>query len=234
MYYPLVVPFIIRSNRSPVFPENLEPDEFGLVALGGTLSVETLIEAYSKGIFPWSGRDPIPWFSPDPRLVLVPDRFHVSKSLKKEIGKKKYAVKTDTNFLGVVKGCAGIQRPGQRGTWIDKNIMAAYYELFKLSIAHSVEVYDEGILCGGLYGVSLGKCFFGESMFATVSNASKIALFFLTRILVDLGFLLIDCQQVTPHLLRMGATPIPRKVFLELLSHSRVDSPEHHPWQCSL
>jgi leucyl/phenylalanyl-tRNA---protein transferase len=228
-----VFPYIITSENLPVFPSNLKPDENGLVALGGELSVDTLVEAYSKGIFPWSGEDPIPWYSPDPRLVLFPDRFHVSESLGKLIKKKRFSWKTDTDFKGIIRGCAGTKRPGQRGTWIDRNIVHAYSKLFELAIAHSVEVYDETGLCGGLYGIALGRCFFGESMFARASNASKVALFHLSRILIEKKFIVIDCQQVTPHMMSLGAVPIRRRAFLELLGKGDVSSGEFDRWTYS-
>ncbi len=225
-----MIPFIITKNHTPVFPENLKPDENGLVALGGNLDSATIIEAYSKGIFPWSGDDPIPWYSPDPRLVLIPGQFHVSDSLGKLIKKNRFLIKADSNFEEIIRACATIKRHGQRGTWIDPNIIQAYSKLFELGVAHSIEVYDDDGLCGGLYGLALGKCFFGESMFARVSNASKIALFHLTRILADKRFILIDCQQVTRHMLSLGAIPIPRTMFKSLLEKGDVHSKEHSRW----
>jgi leucyl/phenylalanyl-tRNA--protein transferase len=225
-----MIPYIIRKNHTQIFPLNLTPDENGLVALGGNLNASVIIEAYSKGIFPWSGDDPIPWYSPDPRLVLFPEQFHVSDSLRKVIKKAQLKIKTDTNFASVIHSCASIKRYRQRGTWIDRNIESAYTELFRLEVAHSVEVYDDEGLCGGLYGLALGKCFFGESMFARVSNASKIALYYLTRILIEKKFLMIDCQQVTRHMLSLGALPIPRSMFLGLLEKGDTQSSEHERW----
>jgi leucyl/phenylalanyl-tRNA--protein transferase len=219
-------PHIITTRKAPFFPDDLVPDETGLVALGGMLNDEILIEAYSKGIFPWSGEDPVPWYSPDPRLVLFPASMHVSRSLEKIIRQRRFYVKADSDFENVINGCAFISRKRQKGTWIDRNIVRAYLKLHELGIAHSIEVYDGGDLCGGLYGLALGNCFFGESMFSKFANASKIALYFLCRILIELNFLFIDCQQVTTHMLRLGAVPIPRTLFLQLLEQGlAVDIP---------
>jgi len=225
-----VNPYIINSTKSPFFPDSLTPDNYGLVALGGNLSPGMLIEAYSNGIFPWSGEDPIPWYSPDPRLVLFPGNFHVSESLTKIISKRIFEIKTDTQFNAIIRGCSHIKRRGQRGTWIDENIIHAYEQLFDLGIAHSVEVFFNGEICGGLYGLALGKCFFGESMFSKEPNASKIALYYLTRFLMSMNFLLIDCQQVTPHMISLGAIPILRLNFLTYLKVARVSEIEKIKW----
>jgi leucyl/phenylalanyl-tRNA--protein transferase len=224
-------PYIINNTIPPFFPDFLTPDDNGLVAIGGSLSSQMLIEAYSKGIFPWSGEDPIPWYSPDHRLVLFPEQFHVSESLRKIINKKTFEIKADSNFDAVIKSCSLIKRKGQRGTWIDENIIGAYSELFDLGIAHSVEVYYNGKLCGGLYGIALGKCFFGESMFSMEPNSSKIALFFLTRILIRMNFIVIDCQQVTPHMMSLGAVPILRSDFFRCLKAANIFEIKKAKWE---
>jgi len=212
------------------FPEDLEPDDNGLVALGGELNVLILIEAYSKGIFPWTGANPIPWYSPAPRLVLYPHEFHVSKSFKKKLKNEEYTVKYDNDFTSVIKNCAVVKRKNQNGTWITSNMLETYTELFHLHIVHCIEVYHENDLCGGLYGLSLGKTFFGESMFNKRSNYSKIALYYLTKKLIELGINMIDCQQSTPHLKSMGATEIPREEFLNNLRLSLQDGINIKKW----
>lgn len=223
-------PFFITSTKPPVFPDNLVPDDTGLVALGGDLSVSTLIEAYSKGIFPWSGEDPIPWYSPNPRLILFPRDLHVSRRMKRIIKSNKFHVKFDKNFTPIMTKCAIIKRKNQVGTWINPRLIKAYARLFDLCIAHCVGVYLEDRICGGLYGLSLGKCFFGESMFSEIPNASKIALYYLTQFCMKHGILLIDCQQVTPHMLSLGALPIPRNFFLSLLKEFKVNQVNTLKW----
>lgn len=220
-----MTPFIITSTQHPVFPDHLAPIDYsGLVAIGGKLTVPVLIEAYSKGIFPWSGEDPIPWYSPDPRLILLPDMFHVSKRLRRIIAGKKYEVKFDMDFREIVYKCATIKRKHQNGTWINERIIDTYEELFEKKIGHCVGIYEESRLCGGLYGLSLGKCFFGESMFSETPNTSKLALYHLSCFLKGQNFTFIDCQQVTPHLMNLGAIPVPRLIFLRLLKESGI----HH------
>jgi leucyl/phenylalanyl-tRNA---protein transferase len=223
------VVYVVPHGRAS-FPDDLEPDEYGLVALGGELTAETVIEAYRKGIFPWTGDPPIPWFSPDPRLVLFPGWLRVSRSLAKVIRRGLYEVRFDCDFDGTIRGCAGGGRAGQDGTWITENMVQVYGELFARGVAHTVEVYQDGELCGGLYGVALGRAFFGESMFARRSNASKVALEALCRRLVELDFHFIDCQQVTAHLLRMGAVPIARTDFLRRLRVALAYPPSQARW----
>lgn len=213
-----------------VFPDNLKPDKTGLVALGGQLSPMIIIEAYSKGIFPWAGSNPIPWYSPDPRLILIPKEFHISRTLKKKIKKNQYRITFDNNFSSVINTCAQIIRKHQKGTWIDDNIIRAYSELFDLNIAHSIEIYLHDELCGGLYGLSLGKTFFGESMFSRLPDGSKIALYFLTKKLISLDIHLIDCQQSTPHMLSLGAKEVSRKRFLKLIKDSLHDGINIQKW----
>lgn len=214
----------IRPHR---FPLGLQPQPNGLVAQGGHLSVEMLLEAYSKGYFPWSGNDPIPWFCPTPRLLLFPEHIHVSKSLRKRIRKQNYTVRMDTQFRAVMEACSTIPRKHEEGTWITSNMIDAYEELHRLHIAHSVEVYMDNQLVGGLYGLSLGAGFFGESMFSRSANASKLALHHLCSCAPQLGLSFIDCQVVSNHLLSMGGVPIERRDYLALLAH-HLQAPSHH------
>jgi len=220
--------FVFPLNN--IFPAEVYPDETGLVALGGKLNTMSLIEAYSKGIFPWAGNHPIPWYSPDPRLILVPTEFCVSKSLSKLIKKNQFKVYYDQNFKQVIQTCSEIKRRHQRGTWIDKNIIREYEKLFEFNIAHCIEVYQDDTLMGGLYGLSLGNIFFGESMFSIEPNGSKIALYYLTRKLISLNFSLIDCQQSTPHLKSLGAKEISRKEFLNIIKDALFNGIDSKKW----
>ena len=181
------------------FPDVEESTEEGIVAVGGDLSVERLILAYSKGIFPWysSDKSPILWWSPDPRFVLFPENLIVSKSMRPYFNQNKFQVTWDQNFEDVIINCQKIDREDQPGTWITSKMLASYIQLHKKGYAHSVEVWLGNELVGGLYGISLGKVFFGESMFAKVSNASKFGFISLVKQLKQKGFLLIDCQQET-------------------------------------
>ena len=203
------------------FPDPRTADADGLLAAGGDLSIESLVTAYSQGIFPWYDKNsPILWWSPDPRLVLFPSRFKVSDSLKQRIRSEKYEVKTDCNFEAVVDHCAETRRKGQRGTWITAEMKKAYIALHHAGLAHSFETYYEGELAGGLYGVSLGRAFFGESMFHLKTDASKIALASLVKWSLDHDFNFIDAQQSTSHLKSLGAEEIERTKFLELLDEA--------------
>ena len=196
------------------------PGDYPL-AIGGDLSPERLIFAYSLGIFPWySEGEPILWWSPDPRMVLFPDELKISRSLKKVLKNKGFEVRFNTTFEEVIKNCATVKRKGQDGTWLTPEMIEAYIRLHKLGFAHSVETYLDGKLVGGLYGVAIGGAFFGESMFHKVSNASKVAFVHLVNRLKEKGFDIIDCQQSTPHMARFGAREIPRKEFLDIISKS--------------
>jgi leucyl/phenylalanyl-tRNA--protein transferase len=217
--------------RYHLFPDVLQPDATGLVARGGTLTAETVIEAHHRGIFPWSGENPIPWCAPNPRLVLFPDRFAASRSLRKLDRRASYDVVYDTNFLEVIHACAAIPRPGQDGTWITPNLIDVYVELHERGIAHSVEVRQNGTLVGGLYGLTFGKAFFGDSMFHVAKNTSKLALRALTRRLSSRGFHFIDCQAVTLHLLSLGAMPVPLERYIKLLNAALSFPSEHHSWR---
>jgi leucyl/phenylalanyl-tRNA--protein transferase len=203
-----------------IFRRHLVPDENGLIGIGGELNAAILLEAYSKGIFPWTGRHPIPWYSPDPRLILEPGELRISRSLSKRIRNGDFDVRFDEDFHGVMRGCATVPRTGRPGTWITPNMVAAYGKLHRRGFAHSVEVYREGALVGGLYGVAIGRVFFGESMFYQARDASKVALVTLCRVLANREFAFIDCQQQTPHLESLGARPVPRVEFLERLAEA--------------
>ena len=214
-----------------IFTPGLIPDEHGLVGLGGRLSPRTVVEAYRHGIFPWTGRHPIPWFSPDPRLILRPGDLRVTRSLKKTARRGELEVTLDAAFSDVMRACATTCRPGQDGTWITPHMTAAWCQLHDLGLAHSVETWVDGALVGGLYGLALGRAFFGESMFHHVTDASKLALWALARTLEQRGFHLIDCQQVTDHMLSMGAVPLPRTEFLRRLAAALAHRIEPGPWR---
>ena len=204
-----------------VFPDPLFANEDGLLAVGGDLDADRLLLAYESGIFPWfSPPDPILWWSPDPRCVVYIDEIKVSKSMRNVLNQKKFKVTFDQAFVNVMDGCRRVERPGQDGTWINGDIIEAYLTLHELGVAHSVEVWQDEKLVGGLYGISIGNMFFGESMFAEASNASKVALISLGRALKEEGFEIIDCQIYNDHLGRMGATHIPRQLFLDELNKS--------------
>jgi leucyl/phenylalanyl-tRNA--protein transferase len=189
-----------------------------LLAIGGDLCAKRLLLAYRQGIFPWySDGEPILWWSPDPRLVLYPDEFHISRSLEKAIRRGNFDVTFDRSFERVIRECGRVRRETGEGTWIVAEMVEAYCGLHQAGVAHSVEVWEADRLAGGLYGVSLGRCFFGESMFTRVSNASKVALAALVAFLKVHDFGMIDCQVTTGHLQRMGAREIPRKTYLEEL-----------------
>jgi leucyl/phenylalanyl-tRNA--protein transferase len=201
------------------FPDPITADPDGLLAAGGDLSPEALITAYSQGIFPWYNNDsPILWWSPDPRLVLFPDKFKISNSLNQRIKSSKYSVSADTDFEGVIRHCALVKRNDQNGTWITPEMTQAYIYLHQAGVAHSFETYYNDQMVGGLYGVSLGRAFFGESMFHLMSDASKIALFYLVEWTKRNNFRFIDAQQSTAHLKSMGAEEISRDRFLKLLA----------------
>ncbi len=208
------------------FPPVEETDEDGILAVGGDLSTERLIEAYKRGIFPWYSEGlPILWHCPDPRFVLLPADLHVPKSLRKVMKRGDFTIRLDSNFEGVIDGCAKTHRPGQRGTWITRDMRKAYVRLHALGLAHSCEAWQGDQLVGGLYGVSLGAAFFGESMFATVDDASKVAFATLVEWMTGWGIALIDCQQETTHLGRFGATAWPRERFVtELDKAMRVET----------
>ncbi len=210
---------VFQLSDAFIFPDPALAEPDGLLAVGGDLHPERLVQAYTHGIFPWySEDDPILWWSPDPRMVLIPKEFKRYKSLGQVVRNGSFEVDFDTAFPEVIEACSTVERKGQQGTWITAEMKDAYIRLFELGIAHSVEVRKNGKLAGGLYGLLLGKVFFGESMFYRVSNASKVALWYLVDRLEAMGVELIDVQQDTPHLRRMGGRLMERKTFLTLLA----------------
>lgn len=215
------MPIYQLSENSVAFPhpELANPD--GILAIGGDLSPRRILTAYANGIFPWfNPNDPILWWSPDPRFVLFPDELKVAKSMRPYFNQKKFRVTCDHDFEAVIRNCQKRGGAGEESTWITEGMLEAYHEIHRLGYAHSVEVWEEDELVGGLYGIALGKCFFGESMFAKVSNASKFGFISLVRKLEELDFRLVDCQQQTGHLGSLGARAIPRSEFLEILSQN--------------
>ena len=224
--------FRLSSNLS--FPPPHLAIAEGLLAVGGDLSVERLVLAYSQGIFPWYAEDdPILWWSPDPRLVLYPAELHVSHSLRKVLRQQPFVVTLDQAFARVIRACAGNRGPDHPGTWIVPEMMAAYEALHAAGLAHSVEVWQGDMLAGGLYGVSLGRVFFGESMFTHVNNASKVALVRLVAGLRQAGFRLIDCQVTTDHLMRLGAREISRARFIKELQRGLKSPTYQGVWRFS-
>jgi leucyl/phenylalanyl-tRNA---protein transferase len=218
--------------EEPFFPPVDEAEPDGLIAIGGDLSVNRLLQAYSSGIFPWFREDEdIFWYSPDPRMVLFPDQFKATDSLKRVIRGNRFKVRFDTVFDQVIRGCAAAPRPGQDGTWISEEFVNAYIELHKCGFAHSVEVFYHDKLAGGLYGVSLGAAFFGESMFFTMNNASKVAFHALVERCKVNKFKFIDCQVETTHLLRFGASLIERKDYLLILEATLKEKTIKGPWK---
>ncbi len=199
------------------FPPAERAGRDGLLAVGGDLSPRRLLRAYGWGIFPWYGEgEPVLWWSPTPRFVLFPREFHCGATLKKVLRRGEFHFTFDRAFAEVIQACA-LPRQDQPGTWITPDMLAAYVELHRLGYAHSLEAWKSGGLAGGLYGVSLGRCFFAESMFHFENNASKAVLAVLAAALVRMKFVVIDCQVPTPHLARWGARSIPRRRYLELV-----------------
>ena len=211
--------FLDRTAPNSPFPDvtQAEVEPNGLLASGGDLSTTRIINAYRHGIFPWYGPgEPILWWSPDPRLVLFPERLHISRSLHKTLRREIFTTTMDVAFAQVIRACAGSRR-NTSGTWLVPTMIHAYERLHRLGVAHSVEVWHNNILVGGLYGVALGQVFFGESMFSHKNDASKVALVYLVEQLLKKEFKLIDCQVRTEHLLSMGAEEISRERFVQLL-----------------
>lgn len=209
-----MIPWLDSANTFPPLELALtEPN--GLLCAGGDLSPQRIVQAYRQGIFPWfSDGEPILWWSPDPRMVLFPSEFRISRSLRRTLRAKDYRIRLDGDFPAVIDACARTRREGQAGTWITAEMQAAYCTLFALGFAHSVEVRVKDKLVGGLYGLAIGKMFYGESMFSHATDASKIALAHLARFLGEQEFGLIDCQMTTPHLASLGAREISRDDFL--------------------
>ncbi len=203
------------------FPDPSTSDEHGILCAGGNLSPGVLLSAYSQGIFPWfSEEEPILWWSPDPRFVLFPGEIRVSESMRKVLRKGIVTLSLDTDFRGVIESCASVPRRGQDGTWITREMVEAYVRLHELGYAHSVEARVEGKLAGGLYGVSLGRLFCGESMFSRFPNASKAALIALAWRLKDEGFPVIDSQVRTDHVASLGGRDIPRSEYLSIVERA--------------
>lgn len=210
--------YIFKLGNTNNFPPASQASEEGLLAFGGDLKPERLLRAYREGIFPWFEEgQPYLWWSPDPRLVLFPDNVRISKSMRKVIRDQKFDIKFDHDFKKVIQNCAVTGRKEQDGTWITNEMIEAYTSLHALGYAHSVEAYEGAKLVGGLYGIAIGKVFFGESMFHHRSNASKVAFIELCRFLLENDFQLIDAQQDTSHLRSFGAQTIRREMFLDYL-----------------
>lgn len=224
-----MIPLLSMSDPFP--PVNRALDEpNGLLAAGGGLGVSRLLDAYSRGIFPWfSDGDPILWWCPDPRMVLVPARIHVSKSLKRRLRRDDYDVSFDRAFSAVLQACAAPRRD-DTGTWLVPSMMRAYTRLHEAGAAHSVEVWMDGELAGGLYGVALGRMFFGESMFTRRTDGSKIAIVTLAAQLAAWGYPLIDCQMRTAHLASLGAVEIPRRQFVDAVQRLVREPGVASPW----
>ena len=221
------------QSNNPLFPNVeqalTEPD--GLLAVGGDLSPERLLEAYRRGIFPWYSEDqPVLWWSPNPRSVLFPEKLKISRSLNKVIKKQRFTVTLDTAFRDVITLCSQ-PRKDDAGTWITPDMIEAYCTLFEQGHAHSVESWHEGELVGGLYGIAIGKVFFGESMFSKKTDASKVAFVKLVQQLNTWGFELIDCQIRSEHLDSLGAENIPRRRFIDLLNQLCISSSKDSPWK---
>jgi leucyl/phenylalanyl-tRNA--protein transferase len=214
-------------------PEGASPE--GIVAIGGDFRAERLLLGYAQGIFPWPSEGlPLLWFSPDPRFALAPGEAHIPRSLRKRMRKGEFEVRFDTAFSETIRACAGKRRPGQRGTWITHDLIAGYERLHRLGYAHSIEAWADGELVGGLYGVGLGRMFFGESMFAHLADASKVAFATLLGHLQAWGFQLVDCQVHTEHLERFGARAWPRSEFLRVLRTAVAEERETGKWQVEL
>lgn len=238
---------IFQLSEEPIFPPAQLADDQGIIAIGGDLSPERVLVAYASGIFPWFSKgDPIIWWSPDPRLILQPGDLHVSQSMKKLIKQKRYHITMDKNFLHVIRQCAA-PRSYQKETWITSDMQKAYKKLHDLGFAHSLEIWEKNTantptetkrqkaeLVGGLYGISLGKCFFGESMFSRKSNVSKLAFITLAQTLFQAGFEMIDCQLPTDHLKSMGAKEVSRDTYLSLLEAHLTFPTVRGKWQFQL
>lgn len=213
---------VFKLTEDLLFPPPELAEEDGLLAVGGDLCKERLLLAYSRGIFPWFSDDsPILWWSPDPRLVLFPPEIRIARSLRQTIRKGVYRTTFDTAFQQVIRGCAGVKRKDDAGTWITEEMIAAYCRLHEAGFAHSVESWFGEELAGGLYGVALGGAFFGESMFSRRSDASKVAFVKLVEFLTEKKFLLVDCQMTTSHLVSLGAREISRAAFLAILEKAK-------------
>jgi leucyl/phenylalanyl-tRNA--protein transferase len=225
-----MIPWLDVDDPFPAVQHALDEPN-GLLAAGGDLSPDRLIDAYRRGIFPWfNDEDPVLWWSPDPRMVLLVGELHLSRSLRRVIQSGRFAVTFDTAFDEVMRGCAEPRRE-QDGTWIGQEMLTAYHRLATLGSAHSVEVWAGNRLAGGLYGVAIGRMFFGESMFTRVSDASKVALVHLVRQLDRWGFEMVDCQMATEHLVSLGARQVPRTRFVRDVERLTKEPSIPSPWR---
>ncbi len=223
---------VFQLSDEHIFPPPELAEQSGLLAVGGDLSEERLLLAYSMGIFPWySDDEPILWWSPDPRLVLYPDDIKISRSLQQTINKGRFNVTMDTDFESVIRGCATVNRKDGGETWITADMFDAYVGLHRSGHAHSVECWYKGDLVGGLYGISLGSAFFGESMFTKKTDASKVAFALLVQQLSKWNFTLIDCQITTAHLKSFGAVEISRSAFMKKLQSSLKNAAAGKTWE---
>ena len=236
-----MIPWLDAHDTFPP-PEFALRDPNGLLCAGGDLSPQRILAAYRLGVFPWfSAGELILWWSPDPRMTLIPGQIKISRSLRKTLSRKHYEIRLDSEFASVIDACATTPRKGQRGTWITDDMREAYLHLHRLGHAHSVETWIDGRLAGGLYGLAIGKMFYGESMFSHITDASKIALAHLARHLETLGFGLIDCQMSTPHLASLGAREIRRHEFISRIRQLTstdippgpwsIDAATHYHWE---
>jgi len=222
---------VFRLNDELIFPPVALSEANGLLAIGGDLRPERLVLAYGQGIFPWFGEDqPLLWWSPDPRLVVFPEKLHVTRSMRQIMQHAVFSITYDRCFREVITACRASRRV-EKETWITEAMVDAYCRLHDQGIAHSVEAWQNGELAGGLYGVALGRCFFGESMFTRVSNASKAAFITLTRALQCRDFQLIDCQVDSTHLQSLGAELLPRTMFLDIMTKSVNQPAQQGSWQ---
>ena len=219
------------SRYSHSFPDPSYAAEEGLLAYGGDLHPDRILKAYRTGIFPWyNPGDPILWWSPDPRLLLYPERFKVRRSFRRVLRNRDYTVRFDHDYEAVIAACATVPRGEQKGTWLTPEMQEAYIELHRRGFAHSVEVYEGGMLIGGLYGIAMGGAFFGESMFSRAKDGSKIALKALSDVLREKGYDFIDCQVVTDHLVGLGAEAVPRERFLKELEAALLKPGDVGSW----
>ncbi len=233
---PLHLPWLDPARPDQPFPSPTQalPEPNGLLALGGDLSPTRLLNAYRMGIFPWySQGEPILWWSPDPRCVFRPNAIHVSRSLHKALNKKDYLVTIDHDFEAVIQACAK-ERKGQHGTWLGPEMISAYIRLHHEGWAHSAEVWRQGVLVGGIYGLALGQVFFGESMFSRVTNGSKFALVWLARQLAAWNFTLLDGQVGSPHLYTLGAIDLPRVNFIHELNLALAHPGKQGSWKMEI
>ena len=224
--------YIPELRSAHIFPNPREASEEGLLAFGGDLNPNRILKAYRNGIFPWfNPSDPPLWWSPNPRMVLYPKDFKTSKSFKRVLRNQGFEIKFDHDFTSVITHCGDVSRPEQVGTWLTKEMKEAYIELHKMGFAHSIETYYNGELVGGLYGIAMGRGFFGESMFSLMSNASKVALKALSSICEKKNYDFIDCQVETPHMIDWGAKLLDRDTFLDALEKTLEKSTDFGSWR---